>query len=122
MGNARALPRHEAYHRAGASMHEEKETPVAMTHEQVKELTGRVAAEMKAASASLTAESLTGTGGGSRHRGLPEDLRNRFIAVRTALFDRGIFDPVLVRFDTATVSQASTAELGEHLTRIEQAM
>ena len=55
------------------------------------------------------------SGGGSRPRGLTEDLRMRFLAVRTALFQRGFFDPVLVRFDTATGTQASTAEIAQQL-------
>ena len=55
------------------------------------------------------------SGGGSRLRGLPEDLRMQFLAVRTALFQRGFFDPVLVRFDTATGTQASTAEIAQQL-------
>ena len=43
------------------------------------------------------------------------DLRRRFIAVRTALFQRGIFDPVLARFDTVTVARASTKDLADQL-------
>jgi hypothetical protein len=46
------------------------------------------------------------------------DLRRRFIAVRTALFQRGIFDPVLVRFDTITVARASTKELADQLVTV----
>jgi hypothetical protein len=49
---------------------------------------------------------------------LPEALRTRFIRVRTELFRRGLYDPVLVRFDTATVSQASTAEVAERLEQV----
>jgi hypothetical protein len=46
---------------------------------------------------------------------LPADLRQRFIEVRAALFLRGVFDPVLVRFDSATVPHASAAELADEL-------
>lgn len=46
---------------------------------------------------------------------LPPELRQRFIAVRSELFQRGIYDPVLVRFDTITVPRASTAEVAEQL-------
>jgi hypothetical protein len=49
---------------------------------------------------------------------LPSDLRRRFIDLRAALFQRGVYDPILVRFDTATVSQASTAEIASQLTQI----
>ena len=56
--------------------------------------------------------------GGSRQRRLPEDLRLRIIEVRSQLFTRGYFDPVLARFDTATVAQASNAEVAEELEKV----
>jgi len=43
------------------------------------------------------------------------DLRKRFIAVRSELFQRGVFDPVLARFDTITVSRASTQQIADEL-------
>lgn len=46
---------------------------------------------------------------------LSPDLRARFIAVRTALYRRGVFDPVLARFDSATVARATNVEVAEHL-------
>ncbi len=46
------------------------------------------------------------------------DLRERFINVRAALFQRGIYDPVLVRFDSATAPRASTAEIAEQLATV----
>ena len=52
------------------------------------------------------------------NRDLPKELRERFIAVRSELFERGVFDPVLVRFDSATVTQASTPEIAEQLARL----
>jgi hypothetical protein len=69
-----------------------------MTQEELKTIASTVAAEMKSAGDSLSA-----------------DLRAAFIDVRTALFQRGIFDPVLVRFDSATAPKASVAELAEQL-------
>lgn len=53
---------------------------------------------------------------------MPKDLRARFIHVRAALFQRGIFDPVLVRFDSATVGQASPAEVGDQLAKVAAAL
>jgi len=85
-----------------------------MTNEELKSMAAEVAAELQAATGGEPAA----TGGGSRQRGLPEPLRERFIRVRTELFQRGIFDPVLVRFDTATAPQASTKEIGEQLSKI----
>jgi hypothetical protein len=46
------------------------------------------------------------------------DLRARFIEVRAALFQRGIYDPVLVRFDSATAPRASTQEIAEQLASV----
>lgn len=43
------------------------------------------------------------------------DLRKRFIAMRSELFQRGVFDPLLARFDTITVSRASTQQIADEL-------
>jgi hypothetical protein len=85
-----------------------------MTNEELKMMAAEVAAELQSATSTEPAS----TGGGSRQRGLPEPLRDRFIRVRTALFQRGIFDPVLVRFDTASAPQATTKEVGEQLATV----
>ena len=53
---------------------------------------------------------------------LPKDLRKRFIAVRAELFQRGVFDPVLARFDTVTASRASTSEIAEELKRLAETL
>jgi DNA-directed RNA polymerase subunit K/omega len=47
-----------------------------------------------------------------------KELRARFVAIRAELFQRGIFDPVLVRFDSATVPQASPREIADELTLV----
>lgn len=44
-----------------------------------------------------------------------KDLRQRFIALRAELFQRGVFDPVLTRFDTITVPRASTQQIADEL-------
>jgi hypothetical protein len=49
---------------------------------------------------------------------LSPELRARFINVRAALFQRGIYDPVLVRFDTATAPRATTQEIAEQLASV----
>lgn len=56
--------------------------------------------------------------GAISNRDLPEPLRDRFIAIRSELFQRGIFDPILARFDSATVPQPSTREVAEQLSRL----
>ena len=45
-------------------------------------------------------------------------LRQRFIAVRAELFKRGIFDPVLARFDSATVPAAQLPEIAQELAKV----
>ena len=50
------------------------------------------------------------------------DLRARFIEVRAALFQRGIYDPVLVRFDSATAPRASTQEIARQLGAVAESL
>lgn len=49
---------------------------------------------------------------------LPPALRKRFIDARAALFQRGIYDPVLVRFDSATAPRASVSEIADQLAAV----
>jgi len=49
---------------------------------------------------------------------LTPKLRQRLIAVRTQLFQRGLFDPVLVRFDGITVARATIEEISEELAAV----
>ena len=90
-----------------------------MTLDRLKELAAETAQALQSAASS---EPVPTTGGGSRHRRLPEELRQRFIDVRAALFTRGIFDPMLVRFDTASVPQAPTSEIAERLAAVAAAL
>jgi hypothetical protein len=100
-------------------MHDDKR-PIAIPLDRLKTLAREVAAAMSASeSAGATPAA---TGGGSVHRGLGEDLRLRFIDVRAALFQRGIFDPVLVRFDTATAPQATTSEIAQQLSAVAESL
>lgn len=100
--------------------HDDK-LPIAIPADVLKETAAAVADELNAA-ARESSEPIAGTGGGSRHRQLPEPLRTRFINVRAALFQRGIYDPVLVRFDTATGTQASTEEVAKQLAAVAQSL
>lgn len=86
----------------------------------VKELAAQTAEALQ--SVATSSEPVPSTGGGSRHRGLPEELRQQFIDVRAALFTLGIYDPVLVRFDTATVAQAPTIEIAERLAALAETL
>ena len=85
--------------------HHEENLPAAIPLEVLKEKAAAVAEEMKAAENALS-----------------NDLRARFIDVRAALFQRGIYDPVLVRFDSATAPKASVAEVGEQLATVAQSL
>ena len=87
---------------------------------QLKATAAKIAEELKTAAASSSAPAATG--GGSRQRGLPEELRERFIAVRSILFQRGVYDPVLVRFDTASAPQAATLEVAEQLAQLAESL
>ena len=48
--------------------------------------------------------------------------RERFIHVRAALFQRGIYDPVLVRFDSATVARATSGEIADQLATVAESL
>jgi hypothetical protein len=52
---------------------------------------------------------------------IDEATRSRFIALRAELFQRGVFDPILVRFDSATVTRATNGEIAEELGKIARA-
>ena len=82
------------------SAHDEKR-PIAIPLDQLREQATAVAEALRSAAGPVTGE-----------------LRARFIDVRAALFQRGIFDPVLVRFDTATALPASAQEVGEQLATV----
>ena len=75
-----------------------------MTIEEFRTVAARLAEEMRSASP------------------LSADQRRRFIAVRAELFQRGIFDPILARFDTTTVARASTQEVANELAAIAVSM
>lgn len=67
-----------------------------MTIDELKERAAAVATEMQAGEVTPA-------------------LRDRFIEVRTALFRRGIYDPVLVRFDSYTAPRATKDEIAAQL-------
>lgn len=82
------------------SEHHEEKLPIAIPLEELRTLAAAVAEELKSAGA------------------VTPELRQRFIDVRAALFHRGIYDPVLVRFDSATAPPASAQEIGEQLATV----
>lgn len=96
------------------SQHDDEQQPIAIPLEQLKSMATAVADELRNAGGDAPGN----TGGGSAHRNLPEEVRARFLTVRAALFQRGIYDPVLVRFDTASAPQASNAEIAEQLATV----
>jgi hypothetical protein len=74
--------------------------PIAIPLEELKQQAAAVAEELRAADA------------------VTPQLRERFINVRAALFQRGMYDPVLVRFDSATAPRATTQEIAEQLATV----
>jgi hypothetical protein len=80
--------------------HDDQKLPIAIPLAELKTMAAAVAEEMKTAPA------------------LSPELRERFINVRAALFQRGIYDPVLVRFDSATAPQASPSEVADQLASV----
>ena len=79
--------------------HHDQKLPIAIPLAELRELAAAVAEEMRAGEVSAA-------------------LRQRFIHVRAALFQRGIFDPVLVRFDSATAPRATAQEIAEQLATV----
>jgi hypothetical protein len=74
-----------------------------MTIDQLKQSASAVAEEMKGSEVTPA-------------------LRERFIEVRSALFQRGIYDPVLVRFDSATAPRATKDEIAAQLEAVAQSL
>lgn len=66
--------------------------------------------EIKAAAAELAIS--------MRAESIDDATRSRFLATRAELFNRGVFDPVLVRFDSATVAHATNGEIAAELEKI----
>ena len=87
-------------------MSEDNKKRVAMSIEEIKASAAELASELKSAGAGP----------------LRRELRTKLIDLRAALFQRGIYDPVLGRFDSATVPQASLPELAEQLTSVAAAL
>lgn len=57
-----------------------------------------------------------------RSNELSPAMRERFFEVRSALFQRGIFDPVLVRFDSATAPRATKDEIAAQLAAVAESL
>jgi hypothetical protein len=77
--------------------------PIAIPLDRLKEMATAVAQELKSGEVTPA-------------------VRARFIDVRTALFQRGIYDPVLVRFDSATAPRATTEEIAAQLESVAQSL
>lgn len=75
--------------------------------------------ELRTEAASIAQAILDVAGGGTEEPGkartMPDELRERFITFRTLLYVRGLHDPVLARFDSATVAQADSKRIAQAL-------
>lgn len=58
----------------------------------------------------------------SRRRVISPELRLRFIEVRTSMHRMGLVDPVLNRFDSYTVAQATSRQVAERLAEVADAL
>ncbi len=83
--------------------HDDEKLPIAISLDQLKTMAAAVAEEMKSGE-------------------ITPVLRERFIDVRAALFQRGIYDPVLVRFDSATAPRATKDEIAAQLEAVAQSL
>ena len=86
-------------------MHTDTKSPIEMSLDEIKLQAAALADHFKTAKPPL-----------------PYDVRTRFVHVRAALYQRGIYDPVLVRFDSATVPAASLEEIAGQLLAIAAAL
>ena len=82
---------------------DDQKNPIAISLADLRTIAAAVADEMK-----------TGT--------MTPQLRERFINVRAALFQRGIYDPVLVRFDSFTAPKASIEEIAAQLASVAESL
>ena len=73
-----------------------------MSHDQLKAMAAAVATEL--------------------HGAMTPELRKKFVDVRAELFQRGVYDPVLVRFDSATVPHATQEEIAAQLGTIAESL
>jgi hypothetical protein len=80
--------------------HDDYQPPIAIPLDELKHHAAAIAAELQASDT------------------VSPELRARFIQVRAALFQRGIYDPVLVRFDSITAPRATTQEIGAQLATV----
>lgn len=83
--------------------HHDRKLPIAIPLDRLKELAAAVANELRSGEVTPA-------------------LRERFIDVRAALFQRGIYDPVLVRFDSATAPPATQDEIAAQLEAVAQSL
>ena len=83
--------------------HHDEMLPIAIPMESLREKAAAVAQEMKSGVVTPA-------------------LRKRFIDVRSVLFQRGIYDPVLVRFDSATAPRATPEEIATQLESVAQSL
>jgi hypothetical protein len=100
------------------AMHDNHPAPPLTTLEEIRAEAARVSLLLRDREGDTT----PAAGGGSAGRGLPEELRRAVIDVRAALFRRGIYDPLLVRFDSATTAPASNGEIAAQLQTIAESL
>jgi hypothetical protein len=85
------------------------------SYDELRVEAGKLAAELQEIVERGEADDDGGNRQGSAHRKLPVEFQRRFIDWRSELLEIGVFDPVLIRFDTATAPQAESRRIAEQL-------
>lgn len=91
-----------------------------MTKDGLRAETASIAEELRRISESSPEEPVAADG--SRGRPIPPELRERLIRIREAMFQRGIYDPVLGRFDSYTVQQPDLRSIADQLARVAEGL
>lgn len=81
-----------------------------------------VADEMLRATEGTTGEDEPLADDNSRTRVIDAEVRVRFIEVRSWMYRMGLVDPLLIRFDSYTVPQATSREVAERLSEIAESI
>ncbi|HVT44552.1 MAG TPA: hypothetical protein VMT00_09190 [Thermoanaerobaculia bacterium] len=90
-----------------------------LTGEEIARAAASLAEEMERATEGVEERLGTALDRNQREaRAIGKELWERFIALRRELIRRGVHDPILGRFDSATVVQAGTAAIAEQVRRV----
>lgn len=93
-----------------------------MKRDEMASMVGELAEEMLRATEGTTKEDEPLADDNSRQRVIGPELRVRFVELRSWMQRLGLVDPVLSRFDSYTVSQATSREIAERLAEVAESL